>query len=166
MPKFPIEELPAEGGLEGGGRIPPHRPGIEELPRVEEFRFPGNPTRHEIPRVSQFQAVSSAAGNTHALAREVLHLRQRVYKLESELLFSGFGFTFGGKSGAPNELPAELELGGGSGTVPHIPGEINELPPFSVFQQVANVETRLGALETNLLASIQALAAKVEALSK
>jgi hypothetical protein len=166
MPKFPIEELPAEGGLEGGGRIPPHRPEIAELPRVEEFRFPGSPTRHEIPRVSEIPPLTGLAGNTHALAREVFHLRQRVYKLESELLFSGFGFTFGGQSGAPNELPAELELGGGSGRVPHIPGEINELPPFSIFQQVANLETRLGAIETNLLSSIQALAAKVEALSK
>lgn len=167
MPNFPIEELPAGGGVSGGGRIPPHRPGIEELPagppyetfaRQEAIR-PPRPGVAELPVAPPYYTQT-----VRALVREVFNLRQRVYKLESSSLFAGFGIDGIAAEYWPAELPAELELGGG-GYRPRPVGEIHEIPPYSLLQQVANLETRLATLETNLLSAVQALTAKVESLN-
>lgn len=169
MPNFPVEELPTGGGISGGGRIPPHRPGIEELPvgppyenfaRQEAIRLPHRPGIAELPAGPNYYNQTM-----RALVREVFNLRQRVYKLESSSLFAGFGMDGVAAEYWPNELPAELELGGsGGGGYRPRPGEINELPQISVLQQIANVETRLATLESSLLSAVQALTAKVENL--
>ncbi len=169
MLRFPIEELPTGGGGGGGGRIPVHRPGVEELPvgppyenfaREAAFRPGHRPGIEELPPGPVYAGL-----NVKALVAEVFNLRQRVYKLESSALFASFGFAGDGFRYWPNELPAELELGGGGGTGPHQP-EINEFPRVSALQQIANIETRLATLESSLLSSMQALTAKVDAIRK
>lgn len=171
MPRFPVEELPTGGGAGGGGRFVPHRPGVEELPagppyenfaRQEAIRLPHRPGIAELPVGPNYYNLT-----VRSLVREVFNLRQRVYKLESSSLFAAFGGDgFAAAEYWPNELPAELELGGGGGVRPRPGGEINELPQISLLQQIANLELRLAAIESSVLSAVQALTAKVEALKR
>jgi hypothetical protein len=159
LPRRPgIEELPAAERL----RVR-RRPGIEELPRANEFRIPHRPGIEELPAGPPYENFARA-GVIRTLVREVLNLRQRVYKLESAALFAGFELVDLAAEYWPNELPAELEIGGGGGNIPHPGGEINEFPQVSIFQRIASLESRLVSLESNLLASIQALNEKVAGL--
>ena len=157
MVDFPVAEIPTGGGFEGGGRFPPHRPILSEIPRVdareEEFRLPHRPGIEELP----------AGPDYGGIIREVFNLRQRVYKLESTLLFAGFGFRQGIVGvGSPNEIPAELGSGGGVFR-PH-PGEIAELPQVSILERIATFESRLVALEQNVLETLKTLSEKVDSL--
>jgi len=162
MPKFPNPAEFPEGGVEGGGVF--RKPGtgineISEFPRIDELRLPHRPGVEELPAGPNY-----AGGNVRFLAREVFRLRQRVYSLESSMLFSTLGF--GGHGGGVAELEPGPDWGNwGTGRLPGLPGEINEFPRVDTVQQIANLETRLASLETTLLKSIQELAAKIEGLN-
>ena len=162
MPKFPNPAEFPEGGVEGGGVF--RRPGtgineINEFPREDEFRFPPNPGIKELRPGPEW-----AGGNVRFLAREVFRLRQRVYSLESSMLFSTLGF--GGHGGGVAELEPGPDWGSwGTWRNPGLPGEINEFPRIDTLQQIANLETRLASLETTLLKSIQELSANIEGLN-
>lgn len=155
-----VQELPNELQYEEDFRLKP--PGISELPRFPQLR--PNPGIKELPPGPPWESF---------LAKEVFTLRTKVFQIESSLLYGRFGLGGfgGGVVGAPNEIPAELDsFGGGGGggfTNFHPRPWPNEIPlPDGVLSQIANVEARLANLETSLLGAIQALAAKVEGLSK
>jgi hypothetical protein len=173
MSRLPESELPTGSDREGGGRILSGHPGIAELPREsearrenEEFRFP-RPIINELPKIAELPRVAneetvSGGGTNRALAAEVFALRQRVYAMESSSYFARLGFGgLGHVVGGPSEIPRISELEEAPAFRKYWP---NELPQESLAQRIDNIETRLTAIESNLLNSIQGLSAKVEGL--
>lgn len=147
-------ELP-EGGEGGGG----FHGGIHG-------EFPGeNPA--ELP-VDRFRNSSLTA-----LVAEILATRNRVHELENQRIVDAVvgrqavtraSAFFRGGIGGPNELPEGGEGGGGRGGRGEFPGENPAELPID-FTNLARLETRLTALETRLVESLNGIREQIQQIS-
>jgi hypothetical protein len=127
--------------------------------------FPWGGIRGEFPQ--ELPVAVWRERSTVALLREVLTVRTRLQRLENAQIAAsvlgrgGSLASFG--IGGPNELPEGGEGGGGGGHWPgEFPGEIAELPVDRfVLQRVAELDARLSAFESRVVAALESLEAQI-----